>query len=89
MTTKNNIVFVFDLDDTLYKEIDFLKSAYKEISQYISEKSEFGAQAVYDKMITSYYNGDNPFQTVLDLVPSKDITIAALLDIYRNALGIY
>ncbi|MDO7136448.1 MULTISPECIES: HAD family hydrolase [Algibacter] len=84
MTTKNKIVFVFDLDDTLYKEIDFLKSAYREISQYISDKSDFEAKAIYDKMITSYYNGANPFQTVLDFVQSEEITISALLDIYRN-----
>lgn len=25
-------IVVFDLDDTLYKEVDFLKSAYMEIS---------------------------------------------------------
>ena len=30
MSIKNKVI-VFDLDDTLYKEIDFLKSAYLEI----------------------------------------------------------
>jgi putative hydrolase of the HAD superfamily len=29
----DNTFFCFDLDDTLYKEIDYLKSAYKEIAQ--------------------------------------------------------
>ena len=84
MTTKNNIVFVFDLDDTLYKEIDFLKSAYQEISSYISQNSGFAEDIVYEKMITSYYSGDNPFQSVLDFVQSQDITISTLLNIYRN-----
>ena len=27
-------VVCFDLDDTLYKEIDFLESAYKDIAEY-------------------------------------------------------
>jgi len=31
MIIKDTVV-VFDLDDTLYKEIDFLKSAYKEVA---------------------------------------------------------
>ena len=31
-----NKVFVFDLDDTLYKEIDFLRSAYREIAGIIT-----------------------------------------------------
>ena len=32
----NNTHIVFDLDDTLYKEIDFVKSAYIYINNYIS-----------------------------------------------------
>tara|TARA_B100001175_G_C19504104_1_gene639857 strand:- start:1348 stop:2007 length:660 start_codon:yes stop_codon:yes gene_type:complete len=32
---KNNFHFVFDLDDTLYKEIDFVKSAYEIINKYL------------------------------------------------------
>ena len=34
----NNTHIVFDLDDTLYKEIDFLKSAYIYINNYIKSK---------------------------------------------------
>ena len=30
-------VICFDLDDTLYKEIDYLKSAYREIAGYTTE----------------------------------------------------
>ena len=30
------MVVIFDLDDTLYQEIDFLKSAFKEISDILS-----------------------------------------------------
>ena len=33
--TNNNIHIVFDLDDTLYKEIDFVESAYNYINNYI------------------------------------------------------
>ena len=32
----NNTHIVFDLDDTLYKEIDFVKSAYIYINSYIN-----------------------------------------------------
>ena len=34
--TKNHVVF--DLDDTLYKEIDFVKSAYQYINGYLKNK---------------------------------------------------
>ena len=84
MTIKHNIVFVFDLDDTLYKEIDFLKSAYKEISQFISEKTNLNPQTIFDQMLAAYYDCGNPFQTVIDLAQSSEIQISKLLSIYRN-----
>ena len=34
----NNTHIVFDLDDTLYKEIDFVKSAYIYINSYINSR---------------------------------------------------
>jgi putative hydrolase of the HAD superfamily len=35
----NRKSIIFDLDDTLYNEIDYLNSAYKEIALFIAEKS--------------------------------------------------
>lgn len=35
----NDACIVFDLDDTLYKEIDFLKSGYKHIAGNICRSS--------------------------------------------------
>lgn len=36
---RNYSLVVFDLDNTLYKETDFLFSAYQEIEKYVSEKA--------------------------------------------------
>lgn len=47
-----NKVFVFDLDDTLYKEIDFLYSAYREIADWI--EGEFSQKGIYSFMIKAY-----------------------------------
>ena len=41
-------VIVFDLDDTLYKEVDFLKSAYFEIASWI--ELHYNKTGVYDFM---------------------------------------
>ena len=35
---KNNTVLVLDLDDTLYDEIEYVKSCFKEVSNYFSYK---------------------------------------------------
>lgn len=70
-------VVIFDLDDTLYKEIDFLKSAYREISKVV------GHPEAFDFMLDSYLYGDNAFKSVIDKYHLK-FTIDQLLDIYRN-----
>ena len=74
-------VIAFDLDDTLYKEIDFLRSAYREISSYLSCK--FGIEDTFDLMMQFYYNGKNVFDEIKTrycLTVSGD----TLLEIYRN-----
>ena len=47
MSIKNKVI-VFDLDDTLYKEIDFLKSAYLEIASIVDKDH---CETLYDNMI--------------------------------------
>ena len=47
MMQKNRVV-VFDLDDTLYKEQDYLLSAYREIAT--SLESDYAQEGVFDRM---------------------------------------
>jgi putative hydrolase of the HAD superfamily len=70
---------VFDLDDTLIYEIDFLKSAYKEISEFIDPDS---ASFIYNNMIHWYKEGKNVFEELLLTYPL--ILKDELLTIYRN-----
>lgn len=79
---ENKKVFVaFDLDDTLYKEIDFLRSGYRKIAEYIQEKTSL--TSVYENMVQDYQNGKDVFQSLVDLTSGK-VTKEELLDIYRN-----
>ena len=62
MVTRNKVI-VFDLDDTLYKEIDYLKSAYHEIADWFRDHydvyahytstSKDAAQKKYDEAVKS------------------------------------
>lgn len=73
-----NTVVVFDLDDTLYNEIDFLKSAYK----YIANTIEPGSwQKLYAQMFSLYRNGENVFDF---LVQCHGQSKENLLETYRN-----
>ncbi len=68
---------IFDLDDTLYKEIDFLKSAFRQIADVI------GITGVYDFMLKCYHDGENAFKMVIERY-NLSYTVDQLLDIYRN-----
>lgn len=73
------MVVVFDLDDTLYKEIDFVKSAFREIA------SKIGFPSAYNFMLEVYNKGENAFQEVIAKYNLK-YKIPELLSIYRNHL---
>lgn len=77
----NKKVFVFDLDDTLYKEIDFLKSAYTEISRKVGNIDE--PTKIYDFLWHVWCNGDDPFG---ELIRHYDLNISKeyLIGLYRN-----
>lgn len=74
-------VVIFDLDDTLYKEIDYLRSAYKEISNFI--ESEYDKREVYEFMISCYEVGKNAFADVI-IKYNLPISVDYLISIYRS-----
>ncbi|WP_308991968.1 HAD family hydrolase [Mariniflexile litorale] len=84
MIIKNNLVVVFDLDDTLYHEIDFLKSAYKEIAQYLASTCNSLYPLIYSDMVCLYDKGLNVFEGILEMHRIKDVEIKGLLNIYRQ-----
>ena len=62
-------VICFDLDDTLYKEIDYLKSAYMEIAEFASGQCTGCSESVsilaikaYNRMLDAYREGLNAFE---------------------------
>lgn len=57
-------VFVFDLDDTLYKEVDYLKSAFCEIATCL--ESNYGLSDVYDRLLQYWQNGENAFERIIN-----------------------
>lgn len=76
MTTRHRVV-VFDLDDTLYKERDYLLSAYREIGVYIAQT--FGKEDLWRQMLAYYDAGvADVFGTLItayDLPVDKDTLI--------------
>ena len=75
--------FVFDLDDTLFQELDFLKSGYSRIS---SQLAEFINSDISQEMMERHQNKENVFQWILNRYQKEipHINIAWLLKEYRE-----
>lgn len=70
---------IFDLDDTLMYEVDYLKSAYREIASIVDKEAQ---EKLYEEMFSKYKRGENVFE-FLNLQYSK-FEIKDLLELYRN-----
>ncbi|MFK8302489.1 HAD family hydrolase [Capnocytophaga stomatis] len=75
-----NKYIIFDLDDTLIYEIDFLKSAYKEIARFACNSED--CESLYDKMLDIYHQGEDAFSFLVNKFPL--LTKEKLLEMYRN-----
>lgn len=69
-------VVVFDLDDTLYKEVDYVKSGYKAVAEY------WGDASLYDVEMAAYESGRNAFDVLKAKKPDADIEKS--VEVYRN-----
>ncbi len=78
----NRLCVVFDLDDTLYKEIDYLKSAYRFIANQL-ETRHWSAERIYNTMLDEYYNGRDAFAVVKSIF-GIDTPTETLLQWYRT-----
>lgn len=73
---------VFDLDDTLTKEIDFLKSGYRAVARLVEKRFGLDAKMVYWQMYEWYKAGANAFEK-LNETYGLDNPIGDYLNVYR------
>ena len=74
----NDCTIVFDLDDTIIKEIDFLKSAFQEIANFVDSNNS----NLYNQMLDWYCGKQNVFEKIQ--IKYSNILIQDLKNIYRN-----
>lgn len=74
----SSAVVVFDLDDTLYNEIDYLKSAYREIA---SQLDPHNRKALYAQMFSLYRNKQDVFSFLAKTYAAQK---PDLISLYRN-----
>ncbi len=83
---------IFDLDDTLYDEIDYCRSGFAAVAEYLSRKISAGDSfAVFNALWQEFTEGDrsrvfDKALSKLDLLPKNgcDEFIRSLVQVYRN-----
>jgi putative hydrolase of the HAD superfamily len=74
----SNTVIVFDLDDTLYNELDYLISAYKSIA---TELDPLNSKKLFSVIFSMYRNNQDVFSYLSNIY---SIEKSLLLTMYRN-----
>lgn len=74
----NSKTIVFDLDDTLVKEIDFLQSAFSAIAHLVDPSNK----SLYPQMLDWYFGKENVFEHITKMYPKW--SIESLKSIYRK-----
>ena len=78
---------IFDLDDTLISEAEYVKSGYKVISKYIEEKFKINCSDTFEKLWSYFKNKEkDTFNKLLDeyQISYTKEDIVELVNVYRN-----
>ena len=74
----NRTVIVFDLDDTLYNEMEYLRSAYTEIAKNLDANNW---RMLFSRMYSLFRSGEDVFAFAAS---EYDVSKAELLEAYRG-----
>lgn len=78
---------VFDLDDTLYPEIDYVKSGFKHIADFLAVKLNDSVENIYSKLVELFeQNNEKVFNRLFTIydVKYKAEDITTIVNEYRN-----
>ena len=77
---------LFDLDDTLYLERDFVKSGFKTVATLIQNDNGIDKEVVYNRFWSIFNSGErkNIFDTYINEFGEINYTINELVNIYRS-----
>jgi len=79
---------LFDLDDTLYAEKEFVKSGFKEVAKFISNKFKINETIFYNKLFNVFSEGmrGNIFDITLERlnINLEENIIPSMVKVYRE-----
>ncbi|MBZ4646709.1 MAG: superfamily hydrolase [Clostridia bacterium] len=76
---------IFDLDDTLYPEMDYVISGFKVVSQYVSTKINMESHKVFDSLLKLFEEDRiNVFNRLLESYDVDKGVVKECVNLYRN-----
>jgi putative hydrolase of the HAD superfamily len=77
---------VFDLDDTLYIEKEFIMSGYRAVAQYLAETQPGSFETAFGIMAETYssHGRQMVFPVLLERFPEASLSLPELVDVYRR-----
>jgi len=79
---------IFDLDDTLYDEIDYCRSGFHAVSRYLAKSHKIAADKIFDSLWQQFTAGNRTktLNAALEklAIPSDDTLIGSLIEVYRT-----
>jgi putative hydrolase of the HAD superfamily len=77
---------VFDLDDTLYPEVDFVTGGYRAVARYVCEKYGGSYNEIFCAMMTRFTNEGrrSVFPMVVERFLDPGVPVAELVEVYRR-----
>lgn len=79
---------IFDMDDTLYDEIDYCSSGFRAVGRFLADKYEADAEEAFDALWSEFCSGnhDRTFNSALDQlnIPYETEDIISLVNLYRT-----
>ncbi len=79
-------VVILDLDDTLYPEVDFVRSGYQAVAESLFRRDGINPDETLRVMMDAFKSGNNPFDSLLEAFPGisyPDSLIPMCVSIYR------
>ena len=88
------MVIIFDLDDTLYSELTYVKSSFRAVARYLSEKYCFEENAVFSDLISIFYEKGRT-QVVdkvlkkLNVYKKEEVKSSIIISIFKSLYFIF
>ena len=82
------MIWIFDLDETLYDESTYVQSGLKHVARHIADQGDLNADQLFNCMESEFrFNGrTNVFQRLTSTFPDLTHTLDDLVSIYRKHL---